>query len=294
MDKLSLTALMDEDREMVLAGLRADPALPAAQATLERGIDRVMYRYVEGCGDAALRDSAQHILQAMKNTLPVMDIVGDARAWKKEAATSKRPSLRPATLCLLLAGAVLVFGAVVGVMIGGRIVGILSFIEALLPTALGCAALYFAGVQSTRPAKRRGGDQPEGDTRVEFLADAEKAFHRLRGAMLLADGQLERIGEERAVAQKDEAAGENALDPKALELFAELLETTYASADYGAREAASAIRFYLHSVGVDVVDCEPGHESWFEFLPAAKSGTIRPALTCEGKLLKKGLASAKR
>ena len=43
MDKLTLTALLDEDREMVLANLKGDTALSAAQVTLEKAIDRVMY-----------------------------------------------------------------------------------------------------------------------------------------------------------------------------------------------------------------------------------------------------------
>ena len=66
MDKLSLVALLDEDKEMVLANIARDRSLPSAQAALEKEIDRVMYRYVEACDDVAARDSAQHILQAMK------------------------------------------------------------------------------------------------------------------------------------------------------------------------------------------------------------------------------------
>ena len=81
------------------------------------------------------------------------------------------------------------------------------------------------------------------------------------------------------------------LDPKALELFSELLETAYAAGDEGSRESASAIRFYLHNAGIDVVDYAPGQESWFEFLPATRPGTMRPALASDGKLIKKGLAS---
>ena len=70
MDKLSLVALLDEDKEMVLASLARDPSISAAQATLEKAVDRVMYRYVETCGEEALATGAQHILQSMKNTLP--------------------------------------------------------------------------------------------------------------------------------------------------------------------------------------------------------------------------------
>lgn len=294
MDKLSLVALLDEDREMVMANLARDPSLTAAQVALEKAVDRVMYRYAEACGDPALTDSAQVILQAMKNTLPVMDSVGEARTWNRQAQSQKRGlSFGPLALVLLVGGLVLVIAAVLGMLISGRFTGVLAFIKGMLPAALGSGALFWAGVLSARPAKRRQAqDQPQ-DVRTEYVADCEKLWHCLRGAVLQADGQLERIREANAALKQQETqtgvGGKT--DPKALDLFAELLETAYAAGDEGSRESASAIRFYLHNARVDVVDYVPGRESWFEFLPAKSAGTMRPALASEGKLIKKGLAS---
>ena len=294
MDKLSLVALLDEDKEMVLANLKRDASLPAAQAALEKEIDRLTYRYTEACEVPLLRDSAQQILQAMKNTLPIIDAVGEAHTWNRQAQTPKgKYNFGPMTLALLIGGLVLVIAAVLGVMIAGRVSGAFAFIKALLPTVLGCGALYWAGVQSARPGGRgKRQAQPE-DVRTEFLADGEKAWHCLRGAVLQADGQLDRIREyDAAQRQQASQSGDGGqIDPKALELFSELLESAYAAGDEGARESASAIRFYLHNAGVDAVDYTPGRESWFEFLPASKPGTMRPALTREGRLIKKGLAS---
>ena len=163
----------------------------------------------------------------------------------------------------------------------------------MLPAALGCGALYWAGVQSARPGKRKQAAEQTEDVRTEFIADGEKAWHCLRGAMLQADGQLERIREADALARQQsiQTGVGGKTDPKALDLFAELLESAYAAGDDAARESASAIRFYLHNAGVDVVDYAPGRENWFEFLPASGTGTMRPALASEGKLIKKGLAS---
>lgn len=295
MDKLSLAALLDDDREMVMANLASDRSLSAAQAALEKAVDRVMYRYVERQPDEALRDSAQHILQAMKNALPVIDVVGEARAWKKEAARPDRPGLNwsiPA-LIALIGGALLIVASVLAVMIAGRLTGALAFIKALLPTALGCAALFWAGVMAMKPKKKKGAAQDAEAVRTEYLVDAEKAYHVLRGAMLLADGQLDRIREANAVsAQRQAEAGPaGGLSGETLELFAELLENAYAAGGDAAGESITAIRFFLHNAGIDVTDCEPGREAWFEFLPADRPGTIRPALTSNGRLLKKGLAS---
>ena len=59
-----------------------------------------------------------------------------------------------------------------------------------------------------------------------------------------------------------------------------------------AGEMAESIRFYLHGAGLETADFEPGREAWFEFLPARRAGTIRPALMRGGRLVKKGLAAS--
>ena len=295
MENLSLAALLDEDREMVLANLNRDRSLAAAQVALEKAIDRVMYRYTELAPGETLRDSAQYILQAMKNTLPVIDMVGEARAWKKEASKPEGRGLRmgPWALISLILGLLLVLASVLAVLIAGHMGGALAFVKALLPAGLGCGAIFWAGAQAAKPGKKKGGAAAEEAVRTEYLVDAEKAFHVLRGAMLLADGQLARIREDReAEARQDaEASPAGGLSGAALDLFAELLENAYAAGGDGARESVSAMRFYLHNAQIDVVDYEEGREGWFEFLPADRPGTLRPALVTGGRLLKKGMAA---
>ena len=295
MDRPSLAALLDDDREMILANLARDRSLPAAQAALEKAIDRVMYRYTEQAGSEALRDGAQYILQAMKNALPMIDAVGEARNWKREAVRPEKKGLTmgPLAVIALLVGLVLVIASVVGVMLAGRLGGALAFVKALLPAALGCAALFWAGVMAARPRRRKGKAEAEEAVRTEYLVDVEKAYHVLRGAMLLADGQLERMREDAEARdqQSREADPAGGVSGEAMELFSQLLEAACASKDEGSKESAAAIRFYLHGVGIDVIDWEPGREQWFEFLPADRPGTLRPALMSGGKLLKKGLAA---
>ncbi len=295
MDRPSLAALLDDDREMILANLARDRSLPAAQSTLEKAIDRVMYRYTEQAPSEALRDGAQYILQAMKNALPVIDAVGEAHTWKKEAARPEKRglSMGPLAVIVLALGLLLVLASVLAVMVAGNLGGALAFVKALLPAMVGCAALFWAGVMGARPRRKKDKGEAEEAVRTEYLVDAEKTYHVLRGAMLQADGQLERMREELDLAaQKSaEASPAGGLSGEALELFAQLLEAAYAAKDEAARESAAAIRFYLHNAGIDVIDCEPGRESWFEFLPADAPGTLRPALVSGGKLLKKGMAA---
>ena len=293
MEQSSLLALLESDREMIMGNLARDRAPSAAQAVLEKAVDRVMYRYVEQCADPLLGDAAQAMLQSVRSAIPMIDAVSEARAWQKTLDTTGERAKRmpPAALGLLSAGVVLVVASVLAMLIGGGFGGALSFVKAILPVALGLGAVFWAGLLAGRPKKKRLAVQTAADVRTEFLVDAEKAYHCLRGAMVVADHRLETLRQEADARLKNVqgAAGEASGDE--INLFAELMESAYAAGNDTSREMASAIRFYLHGRGIDAVDCAPGRESWFEFLPAPSAGTLRPALVREGRLLKKGLAS---
>ena len=295
MEKLSLVALLDEDKEMVSASLARDPSIPAAQATLEKAVDRVMYRYGEACGDEALATSAQHILQAMKNTLPVMDTVGEVRTWNRQAQGQKNGlNFGPMSVALLVGGLVLVIAAVLGTLISGRFSGALAFIKAMLPAGLGSAALFFAGIQAARPRDRKRAPEGNEDVRTEYLADTDKVWRDMKAMLLVADNALGSLREQEEIRRQKDSADQNTspIPAEEIELFSSLLEMAGASSDPDARDMVSSIRFYLHAHGVDAVDYSPEKASWFELLPASRGGTIRPALSSGGRLVKKGLASA--
>ena len=141
---------------------------------------------------------------------------------------------------------------------------------------------------AAKPKKKAPGQET---VRLEYLGDAEKAWHCLRGSLLMVDSQLEHIRQEQAISRENAAQAPAEVPKGELDLFAELLESAYASGDDSARETISAIRFYLHNAGIDVVDLEAGQENWFEFLPAGKPGAIRPSLFGGGRLVRKGVAS---
>ena len=294
MQDANLLEILESDRDMVMANIARDRSPAAVQAVLEKAIDRVMYRYVEQCADAKQRDLAQYLLQTMKNTVPLIGAVGEAREWKKtvEAPARGLKKLRPAALGFLLGGAVLVVGGVLAMLFAGGLGGALNLVKGLLPAALGGACLFQAGRLAAKPEKAKKAASPA-DVRTEFLVDADEAWHCLRGAMLMADHQLESARQEDAAQRQQQAAAADgsALPGGELDLFAQLLESAYACDDAAAREMISDIRFYLHNAQVEAVDYEPGRESWFEFLPARRAGTLRPALASNGRLLKKGMAA---
>lgn len=289
MENATLLELLESDREMILASLNRDRSPAAAQAALEKALDRVALRYAEQCADATSRDAAQAILRALRSALPLVDSVGEVRRWQRTAPDLTR-RIKPAALGLMALGVVLELAVMLGLLItGGRLTGALAFIEALLPAALGMAALYWAGLKQGRPLKQKD-EAP--DLRDEFLIDADRVWHHLRGMLLLADSAVEHARSQATVDQQRQAtAGQSPLDQAQAELFAGLLENCYAQDSAEGREMAEGIRFYLHGMGVEAADYAKGREAWFEFLPAQKPGTIRPALLHDDKLIKKGLAS---
>lgn len=290
MENTTLVGLLDLDKELVLADLGRDRSPGAAQTALEKALDRVTLRYVEQCAEGAARDMAQQLARTMKSALPLMDTVSEVRRWERDVKSETR-KWKPASLALLAVGAVLVLSVMLGlVMTGRRASGILTMIEAIIPALIGMAALFMAGVKRAAPEKA-----PEAaGVREEFLIDPQAAWHHLRGMLMMADSALESVSADEKARKQAEAAdvSRSALSSDEAELFSGLLENAYAQDNPDSREMIEAIRFYLHGAGVDVVDYEKGREAWFEFLPAQRGGTIRPALTSDNRLVRKGLASA--
>ena len=291
MDNVTLSSLLESDKEMILAALNRDRSPQAAQTALEKALDRVSLRYAEQCPDAASRDAAQTVLKAIRSALPLVDSVGESRRWQKTVNLAASRRMKPAAMGLLALGAVLVLAVMLGLLItGGRLVGVVAFIEALIPALLGMAALFWAGVRQGRPEKKRD-EAP--DAREEFLIDVDRVWHHLKGMLLLADSAVDsaRVQAASREQRRTEAVARGPLDRAQTELFSGLLENCYAHDDADSKEMIESIRFYLHGAGVEVVDFARGRENWFEFLPAQRPGTIRPALAADDKLVKKGLAA---
>ena len=288
-EKTTLLGLIEADREALLATLRQDRAPATAQQVLEKALDRALMRYTEAHPDDASRRAARLTVSAMKSALPLIDSIGEARRWSHTAGETRDKGIKTMSLALLGAAGALILATLMGLILaGGRLNGPIALIEALIPAALGIGAAYWAGLKQGRPDKPA---QAPADMREEFLIDPDRLWRNLHGMLLIADDLLDRAQAESEAAQLAEISPTAALDRRQAELFSTLLENTYARSDADAREMTEAMRFYLHGQGVDLVDCTPGREAWFEFLPADRPGTLRPALVAGDKVIKKGLAA---
>ena len=293
MNDRTLTALFDADRQRLEAALRQDRTLPAALQVLDKALNRLQLQYMEANDDRLLRDAAQAALETMRDALPLLEGVSEARAWKREApaAASKR-RIGPAAIAMLAAGGALVLGALMTL----RAANPLTMAACLVCAAAGGGLLVFGGRALAAPPRTAA--PQESDTRTELLVDPEALTHRLRGMLMAADARLERRSSEAQAEAALPAARTPteavALSDDPVELLSDLLETAYAlkgtPAEDDAAEMIAGIRYYLHGQGIEAVDHDAENKAWFELLPSPRPGTMRPALVREGKLVRKGLA----
>lgn len=301
MENVTLISLVESDKEALMGALAANRSPEAAQAALERTLDRALMRWAEACEACEacetceacdvdeVRQAGQLIVSALKSALPLIDSVGEARQWRSETASPARPGLRPMTLGLLAVSGVLTLSTLLGLTLAsGRLTSPMTLIGSLLPAAAGVGAAYWAGLTAGRPEKNRDDGAA---ARQEFLVDPEKLWRNLRGMLLLADDALERIRSEAVQPKHSEAEAAGNLSGRDVELFSNLLESAYAQDNSDAREMIEAIRFYLHGAGVELIDFAPGQENCFELLPASQPGTLRPALMSGDRVVKRGLAA---
>ncbi len=292
MEETKLLSLLEEDKELLLENLVKDRRPEAAQTALEKELDRILYRFCEACPDEALGSRAQAILATLKGAVPLLGAVDEVEEWQRStpAQQEKEKKLRPLALALALVGLGLVLAAVFVLMKQGE--GGLT-LPLLVPPLLGAVCLFLGGLWLFRRKKRSA----KGETRREFLVNPAAVYRALQGVLMTADKDLKDAAELARLEKQREESAAAALSPDETELFAGLLEAAYARR--GAPDGADAeeiianIRYHLHKRSVDALDYSREKAGWFECLPARRSGTVRPALVSGGRLLKKGLASAK-
>lgn len=308
---MTLQTILEEDREQLMASLSGADA-PAAVRALNGALDRMLYTFNDREESARVREAASSLLRTAKASCSLMDSAGETKIYGRTeygAAPPEKGKLPRGGLLLLLLG---VIGAAATVA-GGLMLASAAQGAALPPRWLlaGVPLLSFAAFLFAGRFLRRGKEQPRETLHAETKIDPSLVYTHLLSAILVIDRCLEEVRDEDRREEKERVtAGIAAMDGAELELLSQLLEDAYSrrGQDELAAEEISQIGFYLHRKGVDVVDWAgedavsgPGgaaaaavNSAWFDMMPAYESGTLRPALIADGKLLKKGMASAGR
>lgn len=314
---MTLQTIYEQNREHMISAVSGKDTLSAIRV-LNSELDRILYTFNDQEESARVREAASSMMQTAKAACSLVDSAGETNIYGRidygKAAPARKLSKWALLFLILgLAGAVITVAGVqmlaTSVAAGAadwKSAGLPSrYILAAVPL-LTIAAFFLAGM-----LLRGRKETPDKALHAETKLDVSKVYNYLLSVVLVIDKCLEEVRNSDRQAQRERAREQvSAMDPAELELLSQLLEDAYGrrGEDEQAEEEISQIRFYLHRKNIDVVDYIPdtrkrsgdgGGETaagsgWFDMIPAYKSGTIRPALVADGKLLKKGMASARR
>ncbi|MBQ6623663.1 MAG: hypothetical protein IJH57_03490 [Mogibacterium sp.] len=291
---MKLTELLEKDKDHLLTEISAAGTAEKAVAVLEKEVDKLLLTHNDAAGSDAERNSAAHMMQAVRLSLPFMDSLGSTKVFEKgvgESGPKKKTSI--AGILLVIAALILlVYGLMPLIMLGMNAAETANARNDLITRGIsilmGAAALYLSGTMQnkTGPAKKK-------EYHVEQKVDADRIYRNFRTVMISVDQSLDEVRLTEKQAHREQAGkleGREA-SPAEIELFSDLLAASYSGDPEFALEKIAGIKYYLHRQQIEVVDYSEDNASFFDMMPGASAGTIRPAMIADGKLLKKGLAS---
>ena len=282
---------LEQDKERFLSLLSKNGSVSATIKEVENQLDRMLYNFSNEDESDAVKDAASRMIQTAKNAASFLDTSGETQLWKRTRfddtpSKGKRSPLFGLWLLLCL---FCCFGSA-GYWI------YLFYAEAdplylYVPAAVIVLGGLF-GIFAGMTVRRRAADNHE-EIQAEVAVDIQKVYRSVLSTVLIIDRNLEDIRtSERIQARKDLKERKDSVNKEELDLLAHLLEAAYATrADEASQEMISQIKFYLHNRQIETVDYSEENARWFDQIPAYEKGTLRPAFTTEGILLKKGLAS---
>ena len=291
-----MTEILEKDKENLLTEIAGAGSAEAAVPVLEKEVDKLLLMHNDAAESDAERDAAAHIMQAVRLSLPMIDSIGYTRVWergKNRSSEEDGGGVSVTSIIMLLGGVVLiVYGLFPLVMTGldqTRSEDMAGFIIKCASILMGMVFLYLSGSVYGRP-KSRG----KKEYQVEMHVDSERIFRCFRSVIISADQSLDEVRLAEKQSKREQAGlidGRTATGPE-LDLFSDLLAASYSGDPEYALEKIEAIKYYLHKQQIEVVDYSPETKDWFDLMPGKKKGTIRPAMTANGALLRKGLASS--
>lgn len=291
---MKLTELLEKDKDHLLTEISAAGTAEKAVAVLEKEVDKLLLTHNDAAASDAERNSAAHMMQAVRLSLPFIDSLGSTKVFEKGVGDSgpKKKTSIAGILLVIAAIILLVYGLMPLIMLGMNAAETANARNDLITRGIsilmGAAALYLSGTMQnkTGPAKKK-------EYHVEQKVDADRIYRNFRTVMTSVDQSLDEVRLTEKQAHREQAGkleGREA-SPAEIELFSDLLAASYSGDPEFALEKIAGIKYYLHRQQIEVVDYNENNASYFDMMPGASAGTIRPAMIADGKLLKKGLAS---
>ena len=290
---MNVEKLLEERSGSLVSALDASADAAGAAKAVEDCWDSILYAYNEKNDDAGRLHAASAMIRAVKSQSPLIGAMRKPEVFVKDApggaGSGRRAGGRRPLMMILpaAAGALLLFALFFSGLSGrqdmvspGQVLYMAAF------TAGGALLLFMAGRASSGGAAE---GKKEYITRTR--ADSGKIMRLMRSAAIIIDQEIEDMVSS-AKEGVSAPVGDALTGERELDLWAGLLEASYS----GNREYAFAkieeLRSLLAAAEIEVVDYSPDKASWFDVMPSSESGTLRPALARDGKLLRKGMVSA--
>lgn len=293
---MKMTDILEKDKSNLLTELASAASAEKAVKVLENETDKLLLRYNEHCSSEAVRESAAHLMQAVRLAMPLIDTTGNTKVWEREQEKKKSSAGRtvPGILLLILGLGLAVYAMIPLIMAGISSSDAVTHRELatrLVSMLASICVAYAGGTLMNRPAGKTAKEH-----HVEIRVDADKLYRYYRTVMLSVDQSLDEISAKERWDKREQAGnidGRPATTPE-LDLFSDLLAAAYSGDPEYALEKIEAIKYYLHKQQIEVVDYSEQTKQYFDLMPGAGKGTIRPAMIADGTLLKKGMASTGR
>ncbi|MEG2634293.1 MAG: hypothetical protein RSA97_06825, partial [Oscillospiraceae bacterium] len=285
---MTLFECYEQRKGALLSRLREASGLQQACAVMQDVFDIIQYEFCESCKSPVLRESTAYMMNAAKISFPLVECVSDVKIWHTEngaAAKGKGKGRLWAAVSAVTAISMLV-GMTAAFVSQHPDFPLNEIRTGIYIAAAVCVLLFAAGGMFFMRAKPTKGTE---DIRAEISVNSEDVVRRMTAVILQIDKNLAMI--EADEIRKAKESGDSDLKKDEIELMSALLEGRYSDSAEFAQEQLEEVEHYLSSHGILICDYTPEYARRFELLPGEQTKTLRPAMLCGGKLIKKGLAT---
>ena len=294
------------NEEQIRAQLNSADDGPHIRSVLDDHLGRMLIQYNESTTDPLLQESALALTSAARSCLDLTDVYGQIRIWHRSSendgtgsgTSSWEPgrsgrfsgTARILSRIFPVLGTACLLSLTVLYAVSGASAASIPIV--LILAAGGGVLLYLSGRQSAAMA----GPPSAGQAVPVPSFDKDRIARTFRRILMTMDRSLEGIAglpeAQRGQGSAKVSGGDLSDEEDLLMLFSGQLEALYSRDGAYALDELGQVRHYLHRHHIELSDDWSGHKDWFEYVPTANNGVLRPALvhTDDGKLLIKGLA----
>lgn len=297
---MNMMEYLEADKNAILQKLSDAGTMEKAEPVIRDEFARLLMKYNETCEEPFKREVASIMMQTARLSSSLINSVGETKIWENVSGKEniKTPISTKQKIFLgtgSLAGVLSVFCGVFSN--AGDSLEIMKVLGAILCMVIAVLGGWMAG-KGTGVQKKTGNGSTKGitkDYRTENKIDPQHVYTCMHNMIYAADQDLERLAlPDFSANQESETGAVGEIQGAQIDIFSDLLEALYCEDGAYALDKIRNIKYYLHQNGIEVVAYDGSNKELFDFMPSMAERTFRPALVCDGKIIKRGLASGGR